>query len=101
MRNNKQFSSVEWLISQLQKSKDWNRVLNEISQMSSARVDIIEQAKAMHREEIDYKIQKAIEKFEEAKNKAYTLRDMVYLDGVLSILDTIKNETFGGNNEQQ
>ena len=51
MSNNKQ-SSVEWLISQLQKSKDWHRVLNEISQMSSARVDIIEQAKAMHKEEI-------------------------------------------------
>ena len=51
MSNNKQ-SSVEWLISQLQKSKDWHRVLNEISQMSSARVDIIEQAKAMHKEEV-------------------------------------------------
>jgi hypothetical protein len=51
----------------------------------------------MNTEEIDYKIQKAIEKFEEAKNKASTLRDMVYLDGVLSVLDTIKNETYGGN----
>ena len=51
MTNNKQ-SSVEWLISQLQKSKDWHRVLNEVSQMSSAKVDIIEQAKAMHKEEI-------------------------------------------------
>ena len=51
MSDNKQ-SSVEWLISQLQKSKDWHRVLNEISQMSSARVDIIEEAKAMHKEEI-------------------------------------------------
>ena len=44
--HNKQIS-VEWLISQLQRSKDWQRVLNEISQMSSARVDIIEQAKEM------------------------------------------------------
>ena len=44
--SNKQ-SSVEWLISQLQRSKDWHRVLNEISQMSSARVDIIEQAEEM------------------------------------------------------
>ena len=51
MSNNKQ-SSVEWLISQLQKSKDWYRVLNEISQMSSARVDIVEQAKEMHKQEI-------------------------------------------------
>ena len=52
MSNNKQSSSIDWLISQLQKSKDWHRVLNEISQMSSARVDILEQAKANHKEEM-------------------------------------------------
>lgn len=46
MSNNKQ-TAVEWLISQLQKSKDWHRVLNEISQMSSSRVDIIEKAKEL------------------------------------------------------
>jgi hypothetical protein len=51
--NNIKQSSVEWLISQLQKSKDWHRVLNEVSQMSSARVDIIAEAKAMHKEEIE------------------------------------------------
>ena len=45
-------SSIEWLISQLQKSKDWNRVLNEVSQMSSAKVDIIAQAIEIHKEEI-------------------------------------------------
>ena len=50
MSNYKQ-SSVDWLINELQRSKDWHRVLNEISQMSSARVDIIKQAKAMHKEE--------------------------------------------------
>jgi len=55
----------------------------------------------MHKEEIDAKIQKAIEKFEEAKNKASTLRDVMYLDGVLSILDTIKNETFGENKPEE
>ena len=52
MSNNKQSSSIDWLISQLQKSKDWHRVLNEISQMSSAKIDIIAEAKAMHKEEI-------------------------------------------------
>ena len=51
MSKNKQ-SSVDYLISELQKSKDWHRVLNEVSQMSSAAVDIIAQAKAMHKEEI-------------------------------------------------
>ena len=51
MENKKQ-SSVDYLISQLQKSKDWYRVLNEVSQMSSATIDIIQQAKAMHKEEV-------------------------------------------------
>ena len=49
---NKKVSSVDYLISQLQKSKDWQRVLNEVSQMSSVKIDIIEQAKQMHREEM-------------------------------------------------
>jgi alkylated DNA nucleotide flippase Atl1 len=84
MSNNKQ-SSVEWLISQLQRSKDWHRVLNEISQMSSARVDIIEQAKAMHKEEIV-----------KAYNQSWHLRDKPY-----ETADKYYNETFGGNNEQQ
>lgn len=43
----KMVSSVEWLISQLQRSKDWHRVLNEISQMSSAEMDIVRQASEM------------------------------------------------------
>ena len=34
------------------------------------------------------------EKFEEAKSKSSSLKDIVYLDGVLAVLDTIKNETF-------
>lgn len=51
MTNNKQSSSIDWLISQLQKSKDWHRVLNEISQMSSAKIDIIAEAKAMQKKQ--------------------------------------------------
>ena len=43
---------VQWLISQLQRSKDWHRVLNEVSQMSSSEMDIIQQAKEMHKEEM-------------------------------------------------
>ena len=39
--------SVKWLISQLQRSKDWHRVLNEISQMSTAEMDIVRQASEM------------------------------------------------------
>ena len=81
MNNNKQ-SSVEWLIEQLQKSKDWYRVLNEVSQMGSVRIEIIEQAKAMHKKEMEHffkrgmflvegRLWKPIDKFEENYNETY------------------------------
>ena len=96
--SNNEFSSVEWLY-----NKMVLKLCNKLQTIEYTHIFLeeFEQAKAMHKDEIDYKIKKAIEKFEEAKNKASTLRDMVYLDGVLSILYTIKNETFGGNNDQQ
>ena len=81
MSKNKQ-SSIEWLISQLQKSKDWHRVLNEISQMSSAMVDIIEQAKAMHKEEI-------IQSWENGDGEFDNIAKQMSLE--------YYNETFGGN----
>lgn len=71
MSNNKQ-TSVEWLISQLQKSKDWHRVLNEISQMSSASVDIIKQAKAMHKEEVENTYNDAISDFRQDQERPLT-----------------------------
>ena len=40
---------VQWLISQLQRSKDWHRVLNEVSQMGSSEMDIIQQAKEVEK----------------------------------------------------
>jgi len=45
-------TAVEWLISHLQKSKDWQRVLNEVSQMSTIQFDLIKEAKAMEKEQI-------------------------------------------------
>ncbi len=80
--SNNEISSVDYLISQLQKSKDWNRVLNEVSQMSTAKVDIIAEAKAMHKKEI-----------ENAWN------DGSYKSSLLGAKDYYE-ETFGGNNEQ-
>ena len=85
MTNNNQ-SSVDWLISQLQKSKDWNRVLNEISQMSSARVDIIEQAKEMEKERI-----------ETAYNKG-TVHGIDYPESTLPLTgEQYYEQTYGGN----
>ena len=86
MSNNKQ-SSVDWLISQLQKSKDWHRVLNEISQMSSAKIDIIEQAKAMHKEE----------KTQLIKDYFDWHKAMCFVSHKPEDIEEFINETFGGN----
>lgn len=41
--------AVDFLISHLQKSKDFQRVLNEVSQMSTVQFDLIKEAKAMEK----------------------------------------------------
>lgn len=75
-------SSIEWMVEQLR-----------MQTPLYTKEEIIEIAKEMHDDEVNAKIQKAIEKFEEAKSNASSFRDVIYLDGVLSVLDTIKNET--------
>jgi hypothetical protein len=52
MSNDKQQTAVEWLISQLHKTRDWQRVINEANESSSSVRDIIEQAKEMEKEQI-------------------------------------------------
>ena len=93
MTNNNQ-SSVDWLISQLQKSKDWNRVLNEISQMSSARVDIIEQAKEMRKDEIK---NAQMDMFIHLNNLPYGLEYLEKRQSAEDFSQQYYNETFGGN----
>lgn len=80
---NKKVSSVDYLISQLQKSKDWQRVLNEVSQMSSVTIDIIGQSKAMHKKQ-SFETFKAGQDSMEEGGKGF---------------DQWYQETFGGNNE--
>jgi len=93
--SNNEISSVEWYINNLIEILG-DEICNKLTIEQTNQIHSLgNKAVEMHKEEIDAKIQKAIEKFEEAKNKASTLRDVMYLDGVLSILDTIKNETFG------
>ena len=84
--SNKKQSSIEWLVSQLQKSKDWHRLLNEVSQMSTAKIDIIEQAKAMHKEEV-------VNAYQAGDGDAYNL------DETRDFGEQYYTETFGGNNE--
>lgn len=65
-------TAVEWLISNLQQSKDWQRVLNEVSQMSTVKFDLLDQAKAMENEQRfeDFKqgFHSAFESLEAANN---------------------------------
>jgi hypothetical protein len=48
----KKQTAVEWLISQLGKSKDFQRVINEVNQNSTIVIDVIQQAKEMEKEQI-------------------------------------------------
>jgi uncharacterized coiled-coil protein SlyX len=47
MTNNKQQTSVKWLVEQLQKTRDWQRVINEVNQSSTSVRNVIEQAEEM------------------------------------------------------
>ena len=53
MTNNKQQTSVEWFVEQLQKTRDWQRVINEANQSSSSVRDVVQQAKEMEKEQME------------------------------------------------
>jgi hypothetical protein len=53
MENNKQQTAVEWLIEQLQKTRDYQRVINEANQSGSSVRDVIKQAKEMEKQQIN------------------------------------------------
>jgi len=48
---NKQ-TAVEWLVNQLQQTRNWQRVINEVNQSTTSVRDVIKQAKEMHKQEI-------------------------------------------------
>jgi DNA mismatch repair ATPase MutS len=49
----KQQTAVEWLIEQLQKTRDYQRVINEANQSSTSVRDVIKQAKEMERGKLE------------------------------------------------
>jgi hypothetical protein len=49
---NKQQTALEWLISQLQKTRDWQRVINEANQSSTSTRDVIKEAKEIEKEKL-------------------------------------------------
>ena len=79
----KQLTAVEYLQKQLFERFVWSDTI--------LFLELIDKAKEMEEEQNNAKIQKAIELFEEAKRQADTAKDVIYLDGVLAVLDVIKN----------
>ena len=49
---NKQQTAVEWLIEQLQKTRDYQRVINEANQSSTSVRDVIKKAREMEKQQI-------------------------------------------------
>ena len=47
----KQQTAVDWLIEQLQKTRDYQRVINEANQSGSSVRDVIKEAKEMEKEQ--------------------------------------------------
>jgi hypothetical protein len=48
----KKQTALEWLIGQLQQTRDYQRVINEANESSSSVRDVIKQAKEMEKEQI-------------------------------------------------
>ena len=61
-------------------------------------MEIFDKAREIEKVQKDVKIGLAIAEFERLKSKADSMRDLLYLNGILTVLETIKNETF--NHEQ-
>jgi hypothetical protein len=49
----KKQTAVECLINELQKTRDWQRVINEANQSSTSVRDVIDQAKEMEKEKLE------------------------------------------------
>jgi hypothetical protein len=45
-------TAVEWLINELHKTRDWQRVINEANQSGSSVRDVIQEAKEMEKGQI-------------------------------------------------
>jgi hypothetical protein len=46
-------TAVEWLINELQKTRDWQRVINEANESSTSTRDVIAEAKEINRKKLE------------------------------------------------
>ena len=82
-----QESPIEFLLSHMW-TTDW------VNYTRDQKLAVIDKAKKMEEERNNVKINTAIKVFENLKSKANSLHDVMYLNGVLAVLDSIKNETY-------
>lgn len=75
--------AVKWLVDELTD--------NGVQHLDLAH-EIIEKAEELEQQQMLAPLEAAIKKFEEARDKSETLKDTVYLVGVLAVLDTVKAE---------
>ena len=78
-------TAVEWLVEQLQLTRDFQRVINEVNQSSTSVRDVLEEAKEMEKQQI-------IDAFKHGELPAF----FVNLNA-----EEYYKETYGGNNENQ
>jgi hypothetical protein len=78
-------TAVEWLINELHKTRDWQRVINEANESSSSVRDVIKQAREMEKEQmIDF------------ANDLLAQNDPTYIASP-NLAENYYNKTYGGN----
>jgi hypothetical protein len=75
-------TAVEWLVEQLQKTRDYQRVINEANQSSTSTRDVIKEAKEMEKEQI---------------KEAYFIGGHQMKNNKYIGMHDYYNETYGGN----
>jgi hypothetical protein len=91
---------LEWFIKnpscEMVEVQDWVNYYKIFIPQEEAKTvfEQLEVGKEIEQAQKDAKIDLAIAEFKRLKSKADSMRDLLYLDGVLTVLEAIKNETF-------
>jgi hypothetical protein len=91
MTNNKQQTAVEWLVCQLQQTRDWQRVINEANQSTTSVRNVLQQAKEMDKERLK-------DAYRDGKANEMDISHPLSLTKEISANEWYK-ETYGGGNQ--
>jgi hypothetical protein len=85
---NKQQTAVDWLIEQLQKTRDWQRVINEANESSSSVRDVIKEAKEIEKYYYtEFEVLQILLKLQQTQS----------YDNLYDWFQENKKQTYGGN----